>query len=48
MWVFCFSVSKWTALLMIKSLNLTPLRTIRVVGWTNEENGGKGAEQCLF
>src|SRR5580765_5382290 len=27
----------------MKKLNLRPRRTVRVVLWTNEENGGKGA-----
>ncbi len=27
---------------MLKRLGLTPRRTIRVVGWTNEENGSRG------
>lgn len=35
----------WDALRIIKSLGITPRRTIRVVGWTNEENGAKGASQ---
>ena len=32
----------WEALRMIKKLNLRPRRTLRVVLWTNEENGGRG------
>jgi carboxypeptidase Q len=35
-------VAAWEALRVIKALGLTPKRTIRVVGWTNEENGTKG------
>ena len=31
------------AVALIKKLGLTPRRTIRVVFWTNEENGGRGA-----
>jgi hypothetical protein len=31
------------ALSIMKKLNLQPRRTIRVVFWTNEENGGRGA-----
>jgi carboxypeptidase Q len=29
---------------LLKRLGLKPRRTIRVVGWTNEENGGKGGQ----
>jgi carboxypeptidase Q len=32
----------WEALRVMKRLGLKPRRTIRVVGWTNEENGSKG------
>jgi carboxypeptidase Q len=32
----------WEALRMMKKLNLRPRRTVRVVLWTNEENGGRG------
>ncbi|KAN0012432.1 hypothetical protein ACTFIU_007733 [Dictyostelium citrinum] len=32
----------WEALRLIKSLGIIPKRTIRVVGWTNEENGAAG------
>ncbi len=35
-------VAAWEALKVLKRLGLTPKRTIRVVGWTNEENGGRG------
>ena len=35
-------VVAWEALNLIKKLGLKPKRTIRVVGWTNEENGGRG------
>ena len=35
-------VAAWEALRVLKRLGLTPKRTIRVVGWTNEENGGRG------
>ncbi len=38
----CFAA--WHALNTIKKLGLAPKRTIRVVFWTNEENGTKGAE----
>jgi carboxypeptidase Q len=37
-------VAAWQALKLIKTLGLHPKRTIRVVGWTNEENGSRGAE----
>ena len=32
----------WEALRLMKELGLRPRRTIRVVGWTNEENGLRG------
>jgi len=35
-------VIAWEAVRLLKRLGLTPRRTIRVVGWTNEENGGRG------
>lgn len=35
-------VVSWQALNVLKRLGLRPRRTIRVVGWTNEENGGRG------
>lgn len=35
-------VVAWQALLILKRLGLQPRRTIRVVGWTNEENGARG------
>lgn len=37
-------VVAWEAIRLLKKLGLTPRRTIRVVGWTNEENGGKGGQ----
>jgi carboxypeptidase Q len=37
-------VAAWQALLVLKRLGLTPRRTIRVVGWVNEENGGRGGD----
>jgi carboxypeptidase Q len=35
-------VSAWEALRLIKQMGVRPKRTIRVVLWTNEENGGAG------
>jgi len=35
-------VAAWEALKLIRKLGLTPRRTIRVVGWTNEETMGRG------
>lgn len=32
----------WEAIRLMKKLGLRPKRTIRIVGWTNEENGGRG------
>jgi carboxypeptidase Q len=37
-------VVAWEAVKLLKRLGLTPRRTIRVVGWVNEENGGRGGE----
>jgi carboxypeptidase Q len=36
-------VAAWEAVRLINKLGLKPRRTIRVVGWTNEENGSRGA-----
>jgi len=36
-------VATWEALRLMKKLNLRPRRTVRVVLWTNEENGTRGA-----
>ncbi|MFV1884974.1 MAG: M28 family metallopeptidase [Balneola sp.] len=38
-------VAAWEALRLIKESGLTPKRTIRVVLWTNEENGLVGANE---
>ena len=35
-------VVTWEALRIMKKLNLRPRRTVRLVLWTNEENGGRG------
>ncbi len=37
-------VVAWEAVRLLKRLGLQPRRTIRVVGWTNEENGGRGGQ----
>lgn len=37
-------VVAWEAVKLLKRLGLRPKRTIRVVGWTNEENGGRGGQ----
>jgi carboxypeptidase Q len=34
----------WEALRIMKKLNMRPRRTVRVVLWTNEENGGRGGQ----
>jgi carboxypeptidase Q len=38
------AVAAWQAVKLIHSLGLRPRRTVRVVLWTNEENGGRGAQ----
>ncbi len=38
-------VAAWEAVRLIKELGLRPRRTIRVVGWTSEENGGPGGPE---
>jgi carboxypeptidase Q len=37
-------VIAWEAIRLMHRLGLRPKRTIRVVGWTNEENGGRGGQ----
>lgn len=37
-------VAAWEAVRLMKQLGLRPKRTVRVVLWTNEENGGRGAD----
>ncbi|GAM17700.1 hypothetical protein SAMD00019534_008750 [Acytostelium subglobosum LB1] len=34
----------WEAVRLMKALGIQPLRTVRVVAWTNEENGAAGAQ----
>lgn len=38
-------VAAWEAVRLMKELGLRPRRTVRVVGWTNEENGLRGGTQ---
>ena len=37
-------IATWDALRVIKKLGLRPRRTLRFVGFTNEENGGRGGQ----
>jgi len=38
------AIATWDALRVIKKLGLRPRRTLRFVGFTNEENGGRGGQ----
>jgi carboxypeptidase Q len=38
------AVAAWEAVKLIKRLGLKPRRTVRVVLWTNEENGSRGGD----
>jgi carboxypeptidase Q len=40
-------LATWEALRLMKTLNLRPRRTIRLVFWTNEENGLRGGQAYL-
>jgi carboxypeptidase Q len=40
-------VAAWESVRLMKTLGLRPRRTIRVVGWTNEENGTAGGNAYL-
>ncbi len=41
------SVAAWQAVSLLKRLGLRPRRTVRVVWWTNEENGLRGGREYL-
>jgi peptidase M28-like protein len=38
-------VSAWQSVVLMKRLGLQPRRTVRVVAWTNEENGTRGGNE---
>jgi hypothetical protein len=39
------AIAAWQAVTLMKQLGLRPRRTVRVVLWTNEENGTRGARE---
>jgi len=41
------SVAAWEAVNLLRRLGLRPRRTVRVVLWVNEENGGRGGDGYL-
>ena len=40
----CGLVACWQAVVLMKQLNLTPRRTVRIVGWADEEHTGAGGK----
>jgi carboxypeptidase Q len=40
----CGLVACWQAVVLLKQLNLTPRRTVRIVGWCDEEHTGAGGK----
>ena len=40
----CGLVACWQAVVLIKQLNLAPRRTVRIVGWVDEEHTGAGGK----
>jgi len=40
-------VAAWEAVRLMQELGLRPRRTVRVVGWTSEENGGPGGRKYV-
>lgn len=43
----CGVVACWQAVVLMKQLNLTPRRTVRIVGWVDEEHTGAGGKAYL-
>jgi carboxypeptidase Q len=37
-------IAAWQAVFLMRQLGLKPRRTVRAVGWTNEENGARGGQ----
>lgn len=37
-------IAAWQAVVLMRQLGLKPRRTVRAVGWTNEENGARGGQ----